>query len=63
MQICPRWRQDQRRGCARDEEGHLEVAITAGVLEAAKEMNPPLLVEVGAGGRDAEARRVEISNL
>jgi outer membrane protein OmpA-like peptidoglycan-associated protein len=33
----------------------------AGVAEANVEMKPPMFVEVGAGGSDAEARRVEIS--
>ena len=33
----------------------------AGVAEANVEMKPPLFVETGAGGSDAEARRVEIS--
>jgi hypothetical protein len=33
----------------------------AGVAEANVEMKPPLFVEAGAGGSDAEARRVEIS--
>ena len=32
-----------------------------GVPEANVEMKPPLFVEAGAGGSDAEARRVEIS--
>jgi hypothetical protein len=35
----------------------------AGVSEASIEMRPPLFVEQGAGGNDAEARRVEISKL
>jgi hypothetical protein len=34
---------------------------TAGVAEANIEMKPPMFVEVGAAGGDAEARRVEIS--
>jgi cytochrome c oxidase subunit 2 len=34
---------------------------TAGVAEANIEMKPLTFVEVGAGGNDAEARRVEIS--
>ena len=33
----------------------------AGVAEASMEMRPPMFVEVGAGGSDAEARRVDIS--
>jgi len=33
----------------------------AGVAEGNLEMKPPLFVEVGAGGSDAEARRVEIN--
>lgn len=33
----------------------------AGVTEASMEMRPPLFVEAGAGGSDAEARRVEIN--
>ncbi len=33
----------------------------AGVAEASIEMRPPMFVEVGAAGSDAEARRVEIS--
>ena len=33
----------------------------AGVAEASIEMKPPMMVEVGAAGGDAEARRVEIS--
>jgi outer membrane protein OmpA-like peptidoglycan-associated protein len=33
----------------------------AGVAEANMEMKPPFFVEVGAGGSDAEARRVEIN--
>ena len=33
----------------------------AGVAEANMEMKPPLLVEVGAGGSDVDARRVEIN--
>ena len=33
----------------------------AGVAEASVEMKPPMFVEVGAGGSDAEARRVEIN--
>jgi outer membrane protein OmpA-like peptidoglycan-associated protein len=33
----------------------------AGVDEASVEMKPPMFVEVGAGGSDAEARRVEIN--
>jgi outer membrane protein OmpA-like peptidoglycan-associated protein len=33
----------------------------AGVAEASVEMKPPMFVEVGAGGTDAEARRVEIN--
>jgi len=33
----------------------------AGVAEANVEMKPPMFVEVGAGGSDAEARRVEIT--
>ena len=33
----------------------------SGVAEASVEMKPPLFVEAGAGGSDAEARRVEIS--
>jgi outer membrane protein OmpA-like peptidoglycan-associated protein len=32
-----------------------------GVAEASVEMKPPMFVEVGAGGSDAEARRVEIN--
>jgi outer membrane protein OmpA-like peptidoglycan-associated protein len=32
-----------------------------GVAEASLDMKPPLFVEVGAGGSDAEARRVEIN--
>ena len=35
----------------------------AGVAEASIEMKAPMFVEVGAGGSDAEARRVEISKL
>lgn len=34
---------------------------TAGVAEASIAMQPPLFVEAGAGGNDAEARRVEIN--
>ena len=34
----------------------------AGATEANMEMKPPLFVEAGAGGSDAEARRVEINN-
>lgn len=34
---------------------------TAGVAETSVEMKPPMFVEVGAGGSDAEARRVEIN--
>jgi len=33
------------------------------VAASGMEMKPPLFVEVGAGGTDAEARRVEISKL
>jgi len=33
----------------------------AGVPEASMEMRPPMFVETGAGGGDAEARRVEIT--
>jgi outer membrane protein OmpA-like peptidoglycan-associated protein len=33
----------------------------AGVAEASVDMKPPMFVEVGAGGSDAEARRVEIN--
>jgi len=33
----------------------------AGVPEASMEMRPPMFVETGAGGSDAEARRVEIT--
>jgi outer membrane protein OmpA-like peptidoglycan-associated protein len=33
----------------------------AGVAEASVEMKPPMFVEVGAGGSDAEARRVDIN--
>ena len=33
----------------------------AGVAEANIEMKPPMFVEVGAAGGDAEARRVEIN--
>jgi len=33
----------------------------AGVAEADIEMKPPMFVEIGAGGSDAEARRVEIN--
>jgi outer membrane protein OmpA-like peptidoglycan-associated protein len=33
----------------------------AGVAAANIEMKPPMLVEVGAAGGDAEARRVEVS--
>lgn len=33
----------------------------AGVPEASMEMRPPMFVEAGAGGSDAEARRVEIT--
>ena len=33
----------------------------AGVAEASMEMRPPMFVEVGAGGSDAEARRVDVS--
>jgi len=33
----------------------------AGVADASVEMKPPMFVEIGAGGSDAEARRVEIS--
>ena len=33
----------------------------AGVAEASVEMKPPMFVETGAGGNDAEARRVEIN--
>ena len=33
----------------------------AGVAEANVEMKPPMFVEIGAGGSDAEARRVEIT--
>jgi outer membrane protein OmpA-like peptidoglycan-associated protein len=33
----------------------------AGVPEASLELRPPMFVETGAGGSDAEARRVEIS--
>jgi len=35
----------------------------AGIAESGIEMRPPLFVEQGAGGGDAEARRVEISKL
>jgi outer membrane protein OmpA-like peptidoglycan-associated protein len=35
----------------------------AGVSETTIEMRAPMFVEVGAGGSDAEARRVEISKL
>jgi outer membrane protein OmpA-like peptidoglycan-associated protein len=35
----------------------------AGVAESSIEMKAPMFVEVGAGGSDAEARRVEISKL
>jgi hypothetical protein len=31
------------------------------VAEAAMETRPPMFVEVGAGGSDAEARRVEVT--
>jgi outer membrane protein OmpA-like peptidoglycan-associated protein len=34
---------------------------SAGVAEANVEMKPPMFVEIGAGGSDAEARRVEIT--
>ena len=33
----------------------------AGVADTSVEMKPPMFVEIGAGGSDAEARRVEIS--
>jgi outer membrane protein OmpA-like peptidoglycan-associated protein len=33
----------------------------AGVAEASAEMRPPMFIETGAGGSDAEARRVEVS--
>jgi hypothetical protein len=33
----------------------------AGVAEAGMELRPPMFVEVGAGGSDAEARRVDIN--
>jgi len=33
----------------------------AGVAETSVEMKPPMFVEIGAGGSDAEARRVEIN--
>ncbi|MBK6395831.1 MAG: OmpA family protein [Betaproteobacteria bacterium] len=33
----------------------------AGVAEANMEMKPPSFVEIGAGGGDAEARRVEVN--
>jgi outer membrane protein OmpA-like peptidoglycan-associated protein len=33
----------------------------AGVAEANVEMKPPMFVEIGAAGGDAEARRVEIN--
>jgi outer membrane protein OmpA-like peptidoglycan-associated protein len=33
----------------------------AGVAEASMEMMPPMFIETGAGGGDAEARRVEIT--
>jgi outer membrane protein OmpA-like peptidoglycan-associated protein len=33
----------------------------AGVPETSVDMKPPMFVETGAGGSDAEARRVEIS--
>jgi outer membrane protein OmpA-like peptidoglycan-associated protein len=33
----------------------------AGVAEASVEMKPPMFVETGAGGSDAEARRVDIN--
>ena len=36
---------------------------SAGIAESGIEMRPPLFVEQGAGGNDAEARRVEISKL
>jgi len=35
----------------------------AGVAETSVEMKPPMFVEIGAGGSDAEARRVEINKL
>jgi len=38
-----------------------DALMAAGVAEANIEMKPPMFVEVGAGGADAEARRVEIS--
>ena len=38
-----------------------DVLKAAGVAEASIEMKPPMFVEVGASGGDAEARRVEIS--
>jgi outer membrane protein OmpA-like peptidoglycan-associated protein len=40
-----------------------DALVAAGVAEAGIEMRAPLFVEVGAGGSDAEARRVEISKL
>ena len=41
----------------------VEIDVTARVAEASIEMKAPMFVEVGAGGSDAEARRVEISKL
>jgi hypothetical protein len=40
-----------------------DALMAAGVSETAIEMRAPMFVEVGAGGSDAEARRVEISKL
>ena len=35
----------------------------AGIAEGNIELRPPVFVEVGAGGPDQEARRVEINKL
>jgi len=40
--------------------GVKDALLAAGVAETSVEMKPPLFVEVGAGGSDADARRVEI---
>jgi hypothetical protein len=47
---------------AKSRSGAVRDALkAAGVPEASMEMKPPMFVEVGAAGGDAEARRVEIS--
>lgn len=38
-----------------------DALVAAGVPATSIEMRPPMMVEVGAAGRDADARRVEIS--